>query len=369
MAIFDPASDGVRRFTAGPRAEAVAVDPARDRLYVLHLERPHGSRGAISVLDLDEGTVLRTVTIGRGPTGIAVEPRSGLVYAVNWTSRSVSVVDPVSGSVTTIGGSSWGRRGFGWPTDAVAHPDSGRVYVATTRGVVLVIRGNRLVGHARSLPSSDDVDLAVHAGKGMLFAAHYPGRTVTALDLDTLSVGRRLRVPGMAPESIAIDARLGLIGVLGLTRDEEAMRLAVLDLSGEEVGSVDLGIGAFDVATVAGSWLFHVSNSWGDDVVTVAADGSPPGSAIESQPALEAGTPLEGSATDDLSGIVGVRVTYEGGDGKHDVDARLRCSGSDCRWWAPPPALPGTYAVSVIATDRAGNVEAPGAPTLLTWKP
>ncbi|MFA5788033.1 MAG: hypothetical protein WDA71_13805, partial [Actinomycetota bacterium] len=69
---------------------------------------------------------------------------------------------------------------------------------------------------------------------------------------------------------------------------------------------------------------------------------------------------LEGTAADDLSGVDAVTLTYTpttAGLPPETVSAELTCDQvrTSCTWKAPPPALPGTYAVEVTATDRADN--------------
>jgi hypothetical protein len=76
---------------------------------------------------------------------------------------------------------------------------------------------------------------------------------------------------------------------------------------------------------------------------------------------------LTGTSTDDLSGVVSVRVTFTpllvtSLTPVTTVDATLSCDGTGrlCDWSAPAPLLPGGYGVTVRATDAVGNLEFPG---------
>ncbi|MFA5892315.1 MAG: hypothetical protein WDA27_15425, partial [Actinomycetota bacterium] len=73
---------------------------------------------------------------------------------------------------------------------------------------------------------------------------------------------------------------------------------------------------------------------------------------------------LEGTAVDDLSGVVRVVVVYTPATGlpATEVDADLTCdSTGSCTWKAPPPLVPGPYRVEVKAEDRAGNQSSKGS--------
>jgi YVTN family beta-propeller protein len=53
----------------------------------------------VSVIDMPSDTVVKTVTVGTGPYGIAVNPAGTRVYVANQESNTVSVIDTSSNSV------------------------------------------------------------------------------------------------------------------------------------------------------------------------------------------------------------------------------------------------------------------------------
>jgi YVTN family beta-propeller protein len=135
----------VATIAVGSRPEGVAVDESANRVYVTN-----SGDGTISVLDgavnaeIDmDGNAENGVTriaVGRSPRSVAVGSDS--VYVANYESRSVSVIDRVTGSVRTIadvGGRakpSWlTAEAFSWDY-AFPTPDQmrGTVYDAVIHG-------------------------------------------------------------------------------------------------------------------------------------------------------------------------------------------------------------------------------------------
>ncbi len=76
------------------------------------------------------------------------------------------------------------------------------------------------------------------------------------------------------------------------------------------------------------------------------------------------GGPVNGTATDSLSGIATVSVTFRNnltGTSQTKV-AAVSCAEprTGCTWTVGAPALIGFYTATAVATDRAGNVQNPG---------
>jgi YVTN family beta-propeller protein len=75
--------------TGQQTSHMVAVAPDGRRAYVGNI-----GGGAVSMLDLREGRLLRVTQTGAGTEGIAVRPGGGEVWAVNRGANSISVLDP-----------------------------------------------------------------------------------------------------------------------------------------------------------------------------------------------------------------------------------------------------------------------------------
>jgi YVTN family beta-propeller protein len=70
VAEIDPVSYKVKRyFLVGKRVWHVAVSPDQKRLYTAN-----GNSGDISVVNLEDNEVTRSIPVGRGPWGVTVVP-------------------------------------------------------------------------------------------------------------------------------------------------------------------------------------------------------------------------------------------------------------------------------------------------------
>ncbi|QON17068.1 PE domain-containing protein [Mycobacterium tuberculosis] len=109
----------------------VAVNPGGN-VYVTNF----GS-GTVSVINPATNTVTGSpITIGNGPSGVAVSPVTGLVFVTNFDSNTVSVIDPttntVTGSPITVGTA---------PTGVAVNPVTGEVYVTNFAGDTVSVIG------------------------------------------------------------------------------------------------------------------------------------------------------------------------------------------------------------------------------------
>ena len=69
---------------------------------------------------------------------------------------------------------------------------------------------------------------------------------------------------------------------------------------------------------------------------------------------------MQGPAVDNLSGVDRVLVAYAPVGGKGPTvtfEVDVADAGTEVVWAAPVPARRGTYTVSAVAVDHAGNVD------------
>src|SRR5581483_5004017 len=97
-------------------------DPAyREYAYVTH-----GKSNTVSVIDLRDFRLVKTLHVGDGPTGIAANSKKNEIYVVNSGSADVSIINAENNSiVTTIGV-------HGAPYFIDISPDGKRAYVANS---------------------------------------------------------------------------------------------------------------------------------------------------------------------------------------------------------------------------------------------
>jgi YVTN family beta-propeller protein len=205
----------VRSVTMGLLPHGLALDERTGRVFVAGEDS--SGLGDVSVLDVMSGRVLHTVTVGQAPGPIAVDQCTGRAFVINQNSDSVSVLDARSGALVHT--TNIGKDLFALAVDE----QTGRVFVASgsTFGVngsvsILDAASGRLVRSVTvgMLPAA----VAVDARSGRVFVANkgpldsnlvpLSNGTVTVLDARSGAVLRTVAV-GTYPTAIAVDQRAG----------------------------------------------------------------------------------------------------------------------------------------------------------------
>jgi YVTN family beta-propeller protein len=75
----------------GVGPSGVAINPSNGLVYVANVRS-----NIVSVIDPATNKVVATIPVGEGPSGVAINPSNGLVYVANFRSSTVSVVSTVS---------------------------------------------------------------------------------------------------------------------------------------------------------------------------------------------------------------------------------------------------------------------------------
>ncbi|MGH2410841.1 MAG: YncE family protein [Chloroflexota bacterium] len=137
---------------------AAVVDSPIGRIFVAY------SDGTVGTLDLQGGTVLRTVPVGAFPDNLAVDTQTARVFVANAYGNSVSVLDARTGMV--LGSVPVGYRPEGISADA----RSGRVFVANMGGDTVSVLDARsgAVLHTTTVGRSPS-EVAVDATAGHAF--------------------------------------------------------------------------------------------------------------------------------------------------------------------------------------------------------
>jgi YVTN family beta-propeller protein len=123
LAIVDEATGAVSDVDTGAIPCAVAINAANGLVYVVN-----HSDDSVTVIDATKRAVVTTVKVGAAPQGIAVDAKRNRVYVANVHGDSVSVIDGARNSV--VGTFEVGMNPFA----LAVHQDSGKVYVAFEGG-------------------------------------------------------------------------------------------------------------------------------------------------------------------------------------------------------------------------------------------
>src|SRR5207244_1582713 len=120
----------VRTVTVGHYPMGVAVDERIGRAFVTNQ-----NDNSVSILDSASGTVLRKVAVGPAPVTLAVAAHAGRVFVVNHGNNTVSVLDARGGGrrrTVTVGTASLGppqSSGGENPVDVAVDERGDRVFV------------------------------------------------------------------------------------------------------------------------------------------------------------------------------------------------------------------------------------------------
>ena len=236
VAVIDTVSDTVlRTITLGPygtvQPNGVAVDVARKKLYVAF-----STRDTLGIIDLTTDAITE-VAVGDNPIGVAVGPRGRGVYVTNNAGGTVSIVDPVAGTVTdtiTVGTN---------PTGVEADHETRRVFVANTGSAsVSVIERNGSV-RTIDLPAGSTPE-GISVREGRVAVSNVGSGGIALIDPERLRVRRTLAVDGSWGIDTARDGRLVVTfagwAQAGIVRPDRTATTTTID-----VGAVPLGLGRF----------------------------------------------------------------------------------------------------------------------------
>ena len=239
----------------------------------------NGGDGTVTVLDLTSLRQERVVTVGKNPTGLAVNPTRNEVYAVNSGSNSVTVIDTVKNEVAAtipvrrqpyfLSLDTAGERGY------VANAGSNDVSVIdlVQRRQIGVIGVGEKPGKAAISPDGNALVVSNLGSNSVSIADPHtlrvrsvfpgcPGATDMVVSVDstkafiTCSTGHQVMVLGLAQQAVNAGANTG-----SLTDAAKSDRLLAM---------LDVGKSPVDIALKPDGGEAFTSNFDGDSVSEIA---------------------------------------------------------------------------------------------------
>ncbi len=222
-----------------------------------------------------------TVSVGSGPDAVVYDPANGDVYAANFYSGTVSVIN-----ATTQSGVATVAVGAG-PRSLLVDPSSGSVYVADLNSNSITVINATTNTPAATVPVGDLPYALALDGSGShasVYVANYGSSTVTRINASSNAVRSTISV-GSYPEVLAVDTTNADLFVANFVSGNVSIIAGSTVTATVPVGRFPEAIG-FDPATnevyVANSGSDNVSVISGSSLTTSATVtvGGDPGSVL-----------------------------------------------------------------------------------------
>ena len=159
------------------------------------------SRGnTLSVINVATNTVLATVPVGSGPTGVAVNPAGTRVYVANKQDSLISVLDTATNSI--IATVQIGVTSFG----VAVNPAGTRVYITSPSANTVLVLDTATHTVLATVPvGPGPTGVAVNPAGTRVYVANTGSNTISVLDTATNTVLTTVKLGQFGPVGVAIN--------------------------------------------------------------------------------------------------------------------------------------------------------------------
>jgi YVTN family beta-propeller protein len=248
----------IKTIGVGDGPSGVAVDQGDDTVYVTNR-----TSGTVSVINGRTGLVDDTITVGSDPNGVAVNQRDDTVYVTNEDDSTVSMINgrSLDDSVTIPVGSS--------PRGVAVNQGDDTVYVTNYDDSTLsVINGRTGTVDATIVVGFRPFGVAVDDGDGTVYVANAGSNTVSVINGRTGTEDDTITV--VNPTGVAVNQNDDTVYVTNINRHTVSV------FNGRSLDdTVTIGVGnrPFGVAVDQGDGTVYVANStnfrFSDQTVTM----------------------------------------------------------------------------------------------------
>lgn len=191
----------------GTDPEAIAVNPATNRIYVInHFDK------TVAVIDGANNTLLTTVPVGRDPVSIAANPLTNRIYVVNDDDDNVTVIKGESNTTYTIAVAHY-------PWAITMNTATNKIYVTgdTWNGKITRINGATNLTDSVAVRDSPEA-LAINPSTNKMYVANSGENTVSVIDEVAFTNIKTILV-GHTPDIVVVNAMTNRIYVLNEADD------------------------------------------------------------------------------------------------------------------------------------------------------
>ena len=262
LPLTDMASAASPTVSVGRNPIGVAVNPSTNTVYVANF-----SDGSVSVVDGSTNTVTSTVSVGSYPAGVAVNPATNTVYVANYFSNSVSVINGSTNTVTST--VSVGRN----PYAVAVNPSTNTVYVANQNdNSMSVIDGLTNTVTSTVSVGNGPYAVAVNPSTNTVYVSNSGDNSMSVIDGLTNTVTSTVSV-GNGPSGVAVNPSTNTVYVANYSGNS----MLVIDGSTNTVTStVSVRSGPNGVAVNPSTNTIYVTNSGGNSMSVINGGGRLP---------------------------------------------------------------------------------------------
>ena len=217
----------------------------------------HPDLGKVSVVDLEQRRVRRTIDVPGSPFGIAIA-KDGRLFVGDWNGAHVSVIGGDGKISKTV---EVGRA----PAHILLTPDQKQLIVANRESdSISVVRTDDLAVTTTIPVGRAPFAIALSPDARRLYAGNVQGGTTSVIDMTTLAVVETLP-SGAMPYGIAVAPS----GSPFLVTNQQAGTVAVMEAVGGAITPVKVGGYPEGVAVSADGAKAYVANWFSDDVSVI----------------------------------------------------------------------------------------------------
>lgn len=233
---------------------AVVVDPQSNRAFVTN----YGS-GTVSVLDMEDASVVGTLKVGGQPESIAVDPATNLLLVTTGDGKKIHAFD-----LTTLVTTATLKTGSG-PTRVAVYQDGGEALIAPQGGSALSVIDLQSLTESPSIPTQEHPQaVAVDEARHLAYVTHWKSNQVSVIDLQSGSTVKQVTV-GKDPNGIALAPGAGIALVANWSGDS----VSVIDLASQRaVDRISVGDSPSRIAVDERAGVAYVT-CLGDDELQV----------------------------------------------------------------------------------------------------
>jgi YVTN family beta-propeller protein len=248
---------GFSLLQVGDGPTGIAADPSTGLVYVAN-----SKDNTISVYNSKNGSVGKPVEVGEGPTGIAADPSTGFVYVANSKDNTISVYNSKNGSIgkpVEVGDG---------PTSIAVDNSTGLVYVANSKDNTISVynskNGSVETMNAGTDPKQGPTGIAVGPNSKNNTISVYNSKNGS---VETMNAGTD---PKQGPTGIAVDPSTHLIYVIRSENDSIAVMNKTNNNTLVELNKEFVGEHPEQVVVDAENDRVYVSNSKGDNITILS---------------------------------------------------------------------------------------------------